>query len=96
MENIGERYKMMIDFKLTEEEVKAFEAMKSSFESSIGYIEDLLEKNERGNADCSELSWVYVDHVRGLDRIADYNTLWDSRNVIDNCYKRYQDAGGEA
>ena len=87
---------MIIDFKLTEEEVKAFKALKDSFEHSIGYIEGLLDQNERGNADSSELYYVWADHVRGLDRIADYNTLWDCRDVIDNCYRRYQDAGGEA
>lgn len=79
-----------MDFTLTEEEIKAFEALKDSFEHSIGYIEELLKNNEEGDADVDELYYIYADHVRGLERIADHNTLWNSRDVIDNCYDRLQ------
>lgn len=81
-------------FKLTEDEVSAFEALRSSFEHSIEYIKDLLIDNKKGNANCSELYYVWADHVRGLSTIADHNTLYNSRNIIADCYKRYEEAGG--
>ena len=78
-------------FTLTADEVSALEGLKNHFEHTGENIDRLLAANQTGDIgnDSDELEWIYADNARGLELLADWNTMNGEIRVIQDMEKRY-------
>ena len=88
---------MMTDIKLTPDEMETLDDFKRGLESSVRYINEVLEANRNGEPYqlfsgmpgwSSAFDFIWTDQVRGLEVIADYNVLWKTRNKLEDMFKR--------
>ena len=81
----------MTDIKLTEDEMETLDDFKRGLESSVEYINEVLEANRNGEPFTrwkTPFNWIRTDQVRGLEVIADYNVLWKTRNELQDMFER--------
>ena len=91
----------MTDIKLTPDEMETLDDFKRGLESSVEYINEVLEANRNGEPYEKKMAsgrnipgWssafdiIWTDQVRGLEVIADYNVLWSTRNKLQDMFER--------
>ena len=84
---------MTENFTLTDEERIDLESFKNHCETTVRYIEDLLNTDRRFkiDVDCHEIDWIYADNARGIILDADWNTMHLQIRTIQDLYKRYEE-----